>query len=337
MKYPIILLSLFLSGCATTGQEEQQTIEQLTVSKNYAGLVEVYKSKVIENDQDWDAQQKLAEAYLKSGDVESANFYVQRVIDLSDQPSGSAYFLKGKILAKNFDFEGALQHYSQALALGLIDAELYMQRGIALAQTKKYETALDSFNLARLRGFNETAVKNNIAMVYIYQGDFQSAVDILLPVYEQDTTNSKVSSNLKLSLMKLEATEDSNETSVEIDPEKATTEVEAQSSAGEAEVSAISAEEFFEAEAVNIKSTPSERKYYIQLGAYDNMPEALEKRNELLDTRLPISIKSADLGKSGTWYRLLTGEFDTYRQARTFAVSNKAALASHDYFIQVIK
>ncbi|GAM69364.1 flp pilus assembly protein tadD [Vibrio sp. JCM 19236] len=337
MKYPVILLSLFLSGCAATSQDEQQTIEQLTVSKNYAGLVEVYKARVIDNDQDWEAQQKLAEAYLKNGDVESANFYVQRVIDLSDEPNGSAYFLKGKILAKNFDFEGALQQYSQALALGLNDAELYMQRGIALAQTKKYETALDSFNLARLRGFNETAVKNNIAMVYIYQGDFQSAVDILLPVYEQDTTNSKVSSNLKLSLMKLEAAEDSHATPVEISPEQATTEVEVQGPVDDAEVSAITAKEFFEAEAVNTKSTPSERKYYIQLGAYDNMPEALEKRNELLDTRLPISIKPADLGKSGTWYRLLTGEFDTYRQARTFAINNKDALATHDYFIQVIR
>lgn len=174
-------------------------------------------------------------------------------------------------------------------------------------------------------------------MVYIYQGDFQSAVDILLPVYEQDTTNSKVSSNLKLSLMKLEAAEGSNDASMEVLPEQVIPEVEVDEPAGEAEVSAITAEEFFKAEPFNTKIEPSERKYYIQLGAYDNMPEALEKRNALLDTRLPISIKPADLGKSGTWYRLLTGEFDTYRQARTFAANNKDALASHDYFIQVIQ
>lgn len=336
MKYVAIILAVLLSGCASTGPDEQKTVEQLTVSKNYAGLVEVYKAKVIEDDQDWEAQQKLAEAYLKNGDVESADFYVQRVIDLSRNPSGSAYFLKGKIEAKNFDFEGALDQYAQALALGLNDAELYMQRGIALAQTKKYETAIDSFNLARLRGFDETAVKNNIAMVYIYQGDFQSAVDILLPVYEQDTTNSKVSSNLKLSLMKLEAIEASDSEALTVS-KPVTQEPNLVASSGEAEVSEITAEEFFKAEALKSKATTTERKYYIQLGAYDNMPEALEKRNELLDTRLPISIKPADLGKSGTWYRLLTGEFDSYRQARNFAVNNKDALASHDYFIQVIR
>lgn len=333
MKYAVIMLSLLLSACATTGQDEQQTVDQLTISKNYAGLVEVYKAKVVANDQDWDAQQKLAEAYLKNGDVESADFYIQRVINLSSEPNGSAYFLKGKIKAKNFDFEGALEYYAQALALGSNDAELYMQRGIALAQTKSYETALNSFNLARLRGFNETAVKNNIAMVYIYQGDFQSAVDILLPVYEQDTANSKVSSNLKLSLMKLESIEvGTSEPAVE-----ATSEPVEVAQVGEAEISTISAEDFFRAEAMNSNSTAKGRKYYIQLGAYDNMPEALEKRNELLSTHLSIAIKPANLGKSGIWYRLLTGEFETYRQARNFAMSNKDTLGSHDYFIQVIQ
>ncbi|WP_261815594.1 SPOR domain-containing protein [Vibrio gallicus] len=343
MKRLLLVFLLLAGGCANHGTNRDEHVEnQLTISKNYTGLIEHYKAQVVANDKDWDAQFKLAQAYFNNDDIESADFYVQRVLELADAPSAKAHLLKGRILAKGFAFDKALEEYDQAIALGLNDAQLYMQRGIALAQVKRYESAVDSFNIARLRGFDETSVKNNIAMVHIYQGDFQAAVDILLPVYEQDTSNSKVSSNLKLSMLKLEALEQSKQ--AKVNPEAKTPALETKSAPiedetlSEAEVSEISAEEFFAAQApINQQTKPKGRKYYIQLGAYDNMPEALQKRNELLDTQLPIAIRPTELSNSGTWYRLLTGEFDSYRQAQRFASNNKRVLASHDYFIQVIK
>ncbi|GAM58824.1 flp pilus assembly protein tadD [Vibrio ishigakensis] len=334
MKKIILIVVLVLSGCASNSQnQEQQNIEQLTVSNNYSGLVDIYKTKVVENESDWDSQLKLSEAYLNNSDVESADFYISRVLELSPNPPAQAHLIKGKINAKNFLFDDAIEQYSKAIGLGLNSGELYMHRGIALAQTKKYETAIDSFNLARLRGYDETAVKNNIAMVHIYEGDFQAAVDILLPVYEQDTSNNKVSSNLKLSLMKLEGQEQNDITET---TDSGLIEPEIENVAQIEEVSAVTAEEFFEAkEPINqLKNTG--RKYHIQLGAYDNMAEALEKRTELIDTELPIAIRPVDLGDSGTWYRLLVGDFNTYRQARNFARENNAVLENHDYFIQVI-
>ncbi|OBT15849.1 hypothetical protein A9264_06050 [Vibrio sp. UCD-FRSSP16_10] len=357
MRNFMFIFTLFITGCATqSSHTEEQLVSQLTVSKNYSGLIELYKSKVVANDKDWLSQQLLAEAYLANEDIESADFYIQRVLTLSPKPTADAHLIKGKILAKNFSYEEAIEQYSQAMVLGLNSADLYMSRGIALAQAKHYETAIDSFNLARLRGFDEVSVKNNIAMVHIYQGDFQSAVDILLPIYEQDSSNSKVNANLKLSVMKLEG-EDSLEIQDEPVAEVLVLNDPAKKSVGseltvnkenqpipdivdtQVEVTSISAEAFFEADApLNVqKNEPQQRRYYLQLGAYDNMPEALQKRNELLDTQLPITIRPADLGKSGTWYRLLTGDFDSYRQAQSFAKQNILLLDGHDYFIQVIK
>ncbi|CAM2793538.1 SPOR domain-containing protein [Vibrio rarus] len=357
MRNVIFVLVLLITGCANqVSQTEQQLVSQLTVSKNYSGLIELYKSKVVDNDKDWLSQQLLAEAYLANEDVESADFYIQRVLTLSPKPTADAHLIKGKILAKNFNYKEAIEQYSHAMVLGLNSADLYMSRGIALAQAKHYETAIDSFNLARLRGFDEVSVKNNIAMVHIYQGDFQSAVDILLPIYEQDSSNSKVNANLKLSVMKLEG-EESLEVQDESGAEVLVLNDPAKESVGseltvnketqlvpdildtQVEVTPISAEAFFKADApLNAqKNEPQPRSYHLQLGAYDNMPEALEKRNALLTAQLPITIRPADLGSSGTWYRLLTGDFTSYRQAQLFAKKNKQLLAEHEYFIQVIK
>ncbi|MEZ9784700.1 hypothetical protein BCT61_02745 [Vibrio breoganii] len=341
MKFIIIFLGFLLGGCSSTSHTtEEQTVQQFTVSKNYAGLVDFYKQKVIDDRNDWQAQQDLADAYLKNGDLESADFYIQRVLDLSKKPTASAYFIKGQVLARNLDFTNSLVQYSKAIDMGLDSGDVYMQRGISLAQTKQYSKAIDSFNQARLRGYDDVAIKNNIAMVRIYEGDFQAAVDILLPLYEQDSSNELVNSNLKLSALKLDESQQEVYPVVD-DPIKVETfdnQENASLKTEEVEVTEISAEEFFASQPVLKESTRSSaRTYHLQLGSYDNMPEALEKRNELLSTDLPITIRPADLGESGTWFRLLSGEFSSYRQAKNYANQNQDTLKDHSYFIQVIR
>ncbi|MEZ9900412.1 SPOR domain-containing protein [Vibrio breoganii] len=341
MKYIIFFLGLFLVGCSSTQEiTDKQTIQQLTISKNYAGLVDFYKQKVVENRNDWQAQQDLADAYLKNGDLESADFYIQRVIGLSNKPAADAYFIKGQVYARNLDFTNSLVQYSKAIDMGLDSGDVYMQQGISLAQTKQYSNAIDSFNQARLRGYGDVAIKNNIAMVRIYEGDFQAAVDILLPLYEQDSSNELVNSNLKLSAMKLDESQQEVYPVVD-DPIKVETfddQENASLKTEEVEVIEISAEAFFASQPVLKESKrSSERTYHLQLGSYDNMPEALEKRNELLSTDLPITIRPADLGESGTWFRLLSGEFSSYRQAKNYVSQNQDTLKDHSYFIQVIR
>ncbi|PML01548.1 hypothetical protein BCT86_04515 [Vibrio breoganii] len=341
MKHLIILLSLILVGCSNTQQiTDEQTVQQFTVSKNYAGLVDFYKQKVVDDRNDWQAQQDLADAYLKNGDLESADFYIQRVLDLSKKPTASAYFIKGQVLARNLDFTHSLVQYSKAIDMGLDSGDVYMQQGISFAQTKQYLKAVDSFNQARLRGYDDVVIKNNIAMVRIYEGDYQAAVDILLPLYEQDSSNELVNSNLKLSAMKLE--ESKQEVFPVVDDRIKVEAFDNHESASlitkEVEVTEISAEEFFASQPVLKKSKRStKRTYHLQLGSYDNMSEALEKRNELLSTDLPITIRPADLGESGTWFRLLSGEFSSYRQAKNYANQNQDTLKDYSYFIQVIR
>ncbi|GEA49593.1 hypothetical protein VIN01S_03970 [Vibrio inusitatus NBRC 102082] len=341
MKHLIVFLGLILVGCSSTQNiTDEQTVQQLTISKNYVGLVDFYKQQVVEDRNDWRAQQHLAEAYLKNGDLESADFYIQRVIDLSKKPTASAYFIKGQVLARNLNFTSSLVQYHKAIDMGLDSGDVYMQQGISLAQTKQFSKAIDSFNQARLRGYDDVAIKNNIAMVRIYEGDFQGAVDILLPLYEQDSSNELVNSNLKLSAMKLDEAQQEVYPVVD-DPIKVETfdnQENVSLKTEEVEVTEISAEEFFASQSVLKESKRStKRTYHLQLGSYDNMAEALEKRNELLSTNLPITILPSDLGESGTWYRLLSGEFKNYRQAKNFANQNQDTLKDHSYFIQVIR
>ncbi|GAD88342.1 TadD protein [Vibrio halioticoli NBRC 102217] len=354
MKYLIIVLSLLVTGCTTTNKvSEQQAINQFTVSQNYPGLIEFYKKKVIDDKNDWQAQQDLAQAYLSYGDLESADFYIQRVLSLAPSPSETAYFIKGQVLARNLDFNSALVKYKQAIDNGLNSAELYMQQGIALAQTKQYAMAIDSFNKARLRGYDDVSIKNNIAMVHIYQRDYQSAIDILLPLYEKDSSNETVNANLEISMLKQKKEKQGENSSlvtdtVSVDENADSFVVPSKSDvvSDEVEVTTISAEEFFTAQSVEQKpqtepvkksATKSKRTYHIQLGAYDTMAEALEKRNGLLSTQLPITIRPVELKNSETWYRLLSGNFASYRQAMSFAKQHQDVLNPHEYFIQVTR
>lgn len=66
----------------------------------------------------------------------------------------------------------------------------------------QYEKAYQELNLARLRGYNDVVVKNNIAMIQMANGEYQRAIETLAPVLKEEPTNQIVKANLAIALMK---------------------------------------------------------------------------------------------------------------------------------------
>lgn len=307
MKFWLLIGSLLLSGCASTGDyEEAEKIEQLQATNNYSGLVEYYKGKMLLEPGDWHVQLKLADAYFNNQDLESAEFYIDRILSGAPKPEADAYLLKGKIQSEKQQYQLALRQFTIAGKSGLESAELFLYKGIAYGQTRQYALAEKSFNQARIRGTNDAIVKNNIAMLHIYQGQYQQAVDILMPLYEQDSSNAKIRSNLKISLRQIELQHQA-QNMTEAEPD---------------EVS-VSGD----------KST--HERYHLQLGSYRLREEAEQKRDALKDLGLPLQIKQVDLGEQGTWFRLLSGDLEGYSVALAYAEQHSERLAGHTYFIQV--
>ncbi|MGR5299064.1 SPOR domain-containing protein [Vibrio mediterranei] len=361
MRNFLLIFSLLLFGCSTVSTAsnlEKKTITQLSVSNNYQGLIAFYKKKVIVDKENWSAQQHLAEAYLDNGDLESAQFYIDRVLTLSQTPSATAHFIKGKVLAQQLDFKQALSQYQLAIKQGLDNCKLYVQQGIAMAQTQQYPLAIHSFNQARLRGCNDVTVKNNIAIVKMYQEKYKQAIDILLPLYEQDKSNELVYANLKLSAKKLKIQQslpltsktplniknstNNRKTSLLLTNtikysklDDKTTQLSSQNKKIENHRSLGKAHNTSKNLTQNVKKKTHKQHYYLQLGAYDNLPDALKNHDKLSDTQLPIRIQSVNLGKSGTWFRLLSGNFSTYKQAKNYIGKHQKVLQGHSYFIQV--
>ena len=66
----------------------------------------------------------------------------------------------------------------------------------------RFNEAYQELNRARLRGYDDVVVKNNIAMIQMANGEYQQAIETLAPVLKEDPANKIVKANLAIALMK---------------------------------------------------------------------------------------------------------------------------------------
>ncbi|WP_028113705.1 tetratricopeptide repeat protein [Ferrimonas kyonanensis] len=200
MRVTLLALCVALGGCAATDVRKDPEA-QLTAAANYGGLIQLYKSQLSQQPDQPQLLLKLARSYYLNHDLESAQFYLSHLSDLgSDLPE--QYLLQGKIHSDRQQYQAAYLNYQKAEQRGLTESELALRQGVALAQLKRFDEAERAFNLARLRGHDEVAVKNNLAMLQMQQGHYQQAVALLEPVYRAHPDVPQVQANLALSLVK---------------------------------------------------------------------------------------------------------------------------------------
>ena len=200
----VLLTSFFLSGCQSTPSQESQDyddVARMERVKNYDGLIEHYKSRLEQSGLDPIVEEKLTQAYFNKGDIESASFYVQhmkkRGIDTS-----SLHQLEGQVFDASDETENAITAYLASIQKGNKSAYIYILLGVSYTKIGQYDAAYEAIGNARLLGYDELAVKNNIAMIHIANSEYDKAIKILAPVLKDHPSNSVVKSNLAIALIK---------------------------------------------------------------------------------------------------------------------------------------
>lgn len=197
----IITLLFTLSGCVSPQPHHGASINNLEKVGNYQGIVDHYRKQLVNKPNNSTIMLKLADAYCHLGDTESAQFYISQLTS-PRLHNGEYYFVAGNIDMAAEKYQSAVKQYEQAIKKHINNPAIYIKQGIAYGYLNDYKNARHSFNQARLHGYDENIVKNNLATLKIAQNQNQQAVDLLLPVYQHNPKNKKVAFNLAIALVR---------------------------------------------------------------------------------------------------------------------------------------
>ncbi|MCG9543979.1 tetratricopeptide repeat protein [Vibrio sp. Isolate33] len=200
-----ILLTLsVLAGCQSAPSQQDLQLGDVTSMekvKNYDGLISYYKSQLEQGSEDPEVKENLAWAYFHKGDIESADFYVQH-LQKEGVENPNLYQLEGQVFDAKNDIGSAISAYLASIDAGNRTGQIHVLLGVSYTKVGKYDEAQKELNQARLRGYDDVVVKNNIAMIQMANGEYQQAIQTLAPVLKEDPANKTVKANLAIALMK---------------------------------------------------------------------------------------------------------------------------------------
>ncbi|GAM60281.1 flp pilus assembly protein tadD [Vibrio ishigakensis] len=205
MAIPLAFASLV--GCQSVPEEEELSLQSMLRIGNYHGVIAHYRQRLEIEPDNYEAMEGIAHAYYQVGDVESASFYTHYLCE-HDYSNQRVALLMGQVAADTGNDEKALSHYFDSLALGNNSAQVHNLIGISYSRLENFEPATTAFNQARIQGYDEVTIKNNLAVVYLAKSDYRSVVSILAPVSKQYPNNKTINANLALALSKLGRYED---------------------------------------------------------------------------------------------------------------------------------
>lgn len=201
------VLLISLTACSShVGKNQLEVNEKLYVStKNYSQLIDLYRNKLkagklTEQEKNL-YRYKLSSAYFNNKDYDSALLYVEPLLSKADYKQ-RAMGLKLKSLVQKGESKTALTVAKKYISLYPNVADAYNSQGIAYAQLGDLNNAKISFNMARQFFLNDTVAINNLAMIYILEGQYRNAVNMLLPQYLNGQREQRILHNLVFALVK---------------------------------------------------------------------------------------------------------------------------------------
>ncbi|WP_392560892.1 hypothetical protein RHO12_06715 [Orbus sturtevantii] len=196
-----------ITGCQndTTKRDldEEQKIYINETTKNYGGLIELYKNR-LKNSDTADTRLKLAQAYYLSEDFSSAKRTLSPLVDQTKDDN--MLVLYGNILSKTKspNYNIANKYLDRALEINPKNGEAYNLKGIIEVKLGKHDAAEYSFKKSREMFYDENKVLNNLAMLAILDKDYLAAYDYLNVLYNKGYRNKTVLYNLVFALVKLD-------------------------------------------------------------------------------------------------------------------------------------
>ncbi|MWN89517.1 hypothetical protein GQ597_02150 [Gilliamella sp. Pra-s65] len=204
-KFLVVCSVLFVAtGCQNStikyDLNEKQKIYIHETTKNYGGLIELYKQRLQRSDSE-DTRYKLAQVYYLSNDYEAAKRTLTPVLNKSK--NDNLFVLYGHVESKMGNNDIALQYLDKAITINRKNGEAYNVKGIVLLKKKQYDAARYSFNLARENFYDENKVTNNLAMLSILNKDYNEAYKHLNILYTKGYRDQTILHNLLYTLVKL--------------------------------------------------------------------------------------------------------------------------------------
>ena len=196
---------LFVVGCQNSTLKydvnEQQKIYINETTKNYGGLIELYKQRLQRADTE-DTRHKLARAYYQSNDFQA----VKRVLEpiIKKTKNDGILILYGHVESRLGHNDTALEYLNKAIEINSKNGEAYNVKGIVLLKKRQYDAARYAFNEARENFYDENKVTNNLAMLSILNKDYTEAYNQLNILYTKGYRDSTILHNLLFTLVKLD-------------------------------------------------------------------------------------------------------------------------------------
>jgi tight adherence protein D len=225
----VLCSAIILSGCQNNSlkarKDEEQKIYILENTRNYGGLVEIYRDRLKQQDSE-ETRLKLANLYYVMGNYNSSIFYLKPIVNSSKLPKVALLYAKNLMnkANPNNDKEPATRESSQfesrkltekqqllqarryvekAITLDKNDGEAYNVLGIIQVRLQQLDNAELSFNKARSLFYDDIKVLNNLGMIAILQKDYRKAYDYLIQLYSNGNRESVLINNLFFSVVKL--------------------------------------------------------------------------------------------------------------------------------------
>ncbi len=208
--FVVLLVLLWLSGCASDGSSVQTQAEQMSAESreqvlrstdSREQLITFYKQQLKERPST-QLRIKLIKAYLESGDTESAAFHLAEV-DMDEQYAAEIVFLKAQVAYLSADYTLAYQYAQTALSLSSSYPEAENLMGLIQAERGKLSSARAHFLAARRDYYDDAIIKNNLAVLDLIEENYAAAVQKLQPLYVKSEGDRQVTSNLLIAYSKL--------------------------------------------------------------------------------------------------------------------------------------
>ena len=196
---------LFVVGCQNStlkhDVDEQQKIYINETTKNYGGLIELYKQRLQRADTE-DTRHKLARAYYQTNDFQA----VKRVLEpiIKKTKNDGILILYGHVESRLGHNDTALEYLNKAIEINSKNGEAYNVKGIVLLKKRQYDAARYAFNEARENFYDENKVTNNLAMLAILNKDYTEAYNQLNILYTKGYRDQTILHNLLFTLVKLD-------------------------------------------------------------------------------------------------------------------------------------
>lgn len=211
--FVVIGFSFLIFGCSkkiTSGDDffdGRLSSEKIySIVKNNAQLAEINKAKLKKEDTP-DNRMALAQNYYDLQDYDSALYYLQPLLK-KDKEDDRALLLQAKI----FDFlnkdDEALKSAQKASILNPKNAQAFNMIGIIYAKKKDLQQAQANFFKAKSLFLADEIINNNLGMLNLLKGNYQEAINYLLPLYNRGFKDPKIFSNLIVALIKADRRKD---------------------------------------------------------------------------------------------------------------------------------